>query len=815
MQYIKLPISRIKGILFICSLSICSLSCNLQIGEPHYSLDWKSKNFSPGCLNNIDKTVDDYFNGRPVHTQFNKMFLCVKNALNIFKTHVYGKQKGVFTPNELRQFIHKFVMQDRQINDSLLHQLAILKTIILGGKKDTLTPADIDQFIIFLAAVKKEALFLQPHIHAIYNLNDTMYMTDQNHHMTTDFIKSIDRMSVFLNKFSNTYSLSKMHTLIHEVDLLLNGRTKITDLDQKMKAIKVFYQFIVNKSTDLIEPHDWRKFLLGSSYLIAASIHYLCLQKQPDWLSPKSTHSIQLTLSNLVQFFFESAHSYPQQTIKEKNLMQLTSYLQSQNIIPKYFSKISLHNMLSIVFGKIFNTDKKQYGMIQLSVKQIEQIYLMTQTWIQLQSVLNKVVRIRSLPLNYPIDISMVEQVKSGNAFLKRVTNKQLAALDISKDLKQIFTLKPLYRANWTVNVSRSIYLPPKHQSYHYRILTIHHLYKTFTKMIKKGYQKQYSIKTGITQTELVDFLTDINPIAIDMGWFEQTENELFNIGETEFILANTVTPSTPGFNINWKQPEYLTEEEIIEYFSYSLSIYSSLKKIEPILAKKCAKLATNNQYEIQCVHNNLIPILSANMSNMPGLLKEIQVMSDDKKKSLAQALIYISFDTQAAYNSAKYLTRWHIKNLLTSLYFAETVINRFDTNSDSILQHEEIWEAFPTFHGYLRRTIAVTLEWPEGLELAPNIFAYVIANKSLPYQTINDWEDQFIEDIHLGSHYIWQQCAICRKLLSYTNMNWILKMDREDLIRVFSAVIKGFIEEKYRHIQATEKTNTITTQKQ
>ncbi len=815
MLHVKLPISRINGLLLICWFSLCSLSCNLQTGEPHSSLDWESKNFSPGCLNNIDKTVDDYFNGQPVHTRFNKMFLCVKNALNMFKNHVYGKQKGVFTPNELRQFIHKFIMQDRQINDSLLHQLAILKTIIIGGRIDTLTRADIDQFIIFLKAVKEEALFLQPHVQAIYNLNNPMYIAKNNRRVTADFIKSIDRMSVFLNKFARSYSFSNMQTMIQQLDLFLNSNIKITNLDQKIKTIKKTYQFITNTSTDVIQPDEWRKFLLSSSYLVAAGMHYLYLQKQSNWLTLKSTHSIQLILSNLIQFLSESTRSYPQQTIKEKDLMQLALYFQSLDIIPKYFSQTSLHNMLSILFGKIFNTNKKQYGVIQVSLSQIEQMYLTTQSWIQLQSLLNKTIRVHSLTLNHPITIPMIEQVRSDNTLLKKVSNKNLAAFDISENLKQIFALKPLHKVGWTVDLSRSIYLPAKYKNYNYRILTVHHFYKTLTRMIKNGYQKKYSATQGITQPELVDFLTDLNPIATDMGWFQQTEDELFNIGEAEFILANTVTPSTPGFNIDWQQPEYLTEEEMIEYLAYNLSIYSSLKEIEPILSQKCTHII-NNQYNIQCVSENLIPILSTHMPNMPGLLEKFSTMNPDQKQSFTQALIHIAFDTQSAYDSAKYLTRWHIKNMLTSLYFVETVINRFDTNSDSILQHEEIWKAFPVFHGYLNRSVAITLQWPEGLEFASDLYAYVIANKSLPYQTTNSWEDQLVVNLdiwwQLKTHSIWQQHKEYRSWFSYLpSIDWTLEMDHEHLIRVFSAVIKGFVEEKYERIQTTEETSTAT----
>ena len=788
--------------ILIGSLSLTNLSCSLRIGEKASPLNEDSKQFSPGCLNNIDQIVYDYLNGKAVHKRFNQIFSCIKNALNIFKKHVYGTKKGVFTPDELRKFTHQFIMQDRTINDKLLHQLKLVKSMIVGGKLNTVTSADIDHFVELLDTLKNEALFLQPHIQSLYNLNNTMYTKHHHDNIAIDLIQSIDRISSFLNQFVGTYSFSNMHNLIHEMDILINGKAHIQNLDQKIKMIKQVYQFTNNSLSNQISPNEWKQFLHSSAYLITSGMHYLCLQKESSWITVKSTESIYLLLNNLIKFLSESTRSYPKRTIQEAHLIQLTEYLKSLDIIPKYFSQKTIHNILLMFFGKIFK-ELNQTNIVQLSAKQINKINHIIEYWHKLQSVLNKALQkhvLEPTKLNYISEIDLIKQ----NPFNKQIYTQDIV-FDITDNLKQILALKPLHKTDWTVNLSHTIFLPSKKQKYNYRLLTIHHFYKTLTKMIKLGYQNTYSSKRGMKHNELVHFLTDLNPVAIDMGWYQQANTNLFNVGETEFILANTVTPSTHGYNVDWQAEEYLTEEEIIEYFSYSLSIHSSFKKILPILSKRCSSKNKNfeDQYDIQCISNNLLLILDKNLANMPDLLENIRVMHPEKRKSFTESLIHIAFDTEESYQTAKNLTQWHISNLFTSLYFVETVFNRFDTNRDSILQHEEIWQAFPVFHGYLNRTVAETLAWPEGLELAPDLYAYVIVNKKVPYQIKQDWEDQLLEDLmnqwQISSHRTWRACKDCKKWLTMLSVNWNLQMDREDLIRVFSAVIKGFVKEKYK----------------
>ncbi len=770
-------------------IGLLQTSCHLQIGETHLTSHTLTEDsLSSGCLNSLDPAITKYLKGRTVSRLFNNMFECIKKSLESFKENARGNKKGEFTPNELRKFIHDFIMQNQVINDSLLHQLATLKTMIIGGTPHKLTIEDIDRLVVFLNVIKDEMLFLQPHIQALYNRNNTAYLINNNYKITSDFMKSVDHISVFLNQFAHSYSFSDMYTLIHELDLVIDNQVSLPNLQEQIQTGRMIKQFIVNGSFDVIQPHEWRRFLLGISHLINISIHYMALTQQTHLITPKNINSINSLIQNLMNFLSASVNSHSQNTIKEKELLRMTNYLQSINIIPQYFRSTSLRNMMQIILGVIFNTNKENYRLIELDPKRIKKMKLVINNWMSIQLLFNQAIK----------------QSKN-NIFSQNYFSKNVFPGQILKDIYQILSLKPFYQTSQQVEISHSVFFDLSRMTKHnYKTATLYNLYHQMIQMIQMGYQKT-NLKTGMTHSELKQFFYDINSIAEDMGWFEKSPNSVLSYGDTEFILANTVTPSTQGFNPNWKEPEYITTREMTEYLAYTVSISSTLQVVEPALQKVCKPEVMG--YKMACVNKHLLNLLIKNLPNLPDFKNSIKAMSNHKKQSFTKSLIHIAFETQTAYDSEKYITRWHLKNILMGVYFIETVFIRFDINNDFILDHPEIWKAFPIFEGYINRTVVDMLGWEEAVKFTPDLYAYVIFHKKLTHQTphnslykgLNDWWDMF----QLQTHSIWRNCSTCKLGMSQLPASdWTLQMDREHLINVFSATIKGFMEVKKRPIK-------------
>ena len=775
----------VKAFLFFI-IVLTGLSCGLQIGEK--VSPWNIEGFSVGCLNGMNEKVDLYFKGQLDTDQTNQVFDCTKSALILFKDRVRGNKKGEFTPNELRKFIHDLFLQDRVISNLLLTQLVRLKTVIIGGSEDKLTISDIERFIIFVDVLKKEAAFFQPYIQAFNfpshqpsSINGSSLNTIEEH-----FKKSIDRLSVFLEQFSNPYLFADMKVLIQELNFFFGRQNGISHLSEKINLAGALKKFIVGGSDLVIQPNEWKDLILGYSYLIAARVNYTLLKKHGEFISPKGMQYISMTLNDLMDFAFLSIKNHPNNRIDKSDFLHLVTHLQSAKLIPEKLEKEAIHNFLLIIFGKVFNVEKSRYGIIELTFDQLKKIRKTVQFWNNMQSFLNSVPRSRFLQK----DIVNSKQMPSFFSTKEEIlTGKNI--------INQLFLLKPLHQKGRKVYLSGDLYKEDGSKyTIDYKNLTIYNFYHIISTMMKLGYEKNYPESSGMTQAELINFFNDFDIIGENMGWFQKKKNDALVNGEAEFMAANILTPTAKGFNPDWKQEELLTSNEIIEYLAYAVSFGFSVQEMDKIFLKICGEESVSrasgtpqkeSQYDIDCIRSYLISTLKRSMDNMPDLQKALSEMDEEKKSQFVESLVLIAFETKKEYEEATYLTTNHLKNIVMALYFVETTINRYDLNGDSILQNNEIWLGFPTFQGYLSR-ILIHLLCKKSDDLAASVYAYTIQNEKLPASDeLSDFE-RLVAWLQLQTH----------SFLYNVDVDlWDLYLDREKLTNVFSTIIRGFLAKK------------------
>ena len=784
-------------------------SCSLWVGEKASS-SFGINGFSRGCLNEIGEKADRYIQGRLTEEEIDQVSNCMKTALTLFKERVHGKTRGEFTPDELRKFIQNLFLQDRPIPDALFIQLVRLKQVIIGGSADKLTEKDIDRFIIFTDVVKKEVLFFQPYIKALNlliekkKINGTDYLTG----IDKDLKRSIARISVFMRSFSNSYSFTDMNALIKEVvNFLFENRNLPPLIDAKLELIGVLKQFTVGGSDLVIQPEEWEDFLLAISHLVSANVHYVVLKKQDPFISPKGMHYTFLTLKDLLNFLTISVKNRKEGVIQKEEFLKLAFQSQKAGFLTNQLTEKAVYNMLLIVFGKVFNVDKDRYGTIELTQAQLSKIQKTLAPWIGRQSFLDHI----ALTGDFQKNLTDVEQMRP---FFSSEEN----FLNGKKGIDQMLLLKPLYKEGKKITLSRESYFGEKSSvKLDFKNLTIYNFYYLIAVMMKAGYATDITevlketavdhkdhndnkaVDRGITQEELRNFFLDFQIIGQNMGWLEgEGEGRILSAGEAEFMAANILTPTAKGFDHDWSKEEYLTSNEIVEYLAYAFSFGFSLKEMENFFTFCRAPSSSDSDvelYDIDCVRVQLPAFFRNRMQNMPDLLKVLSKMNKQEEEALSTSLLYIAFESGDAYETAEYITRNHLKNIVMAIYFVETTINRYDLNGDLILQNEEIWTAFSSFKGYLSRVL-IYLFCQESDKLVSAMYGYVVHKKKLPASQTLKWYER---------QWAWGELQLHRVLKNGNIDYWDLNLNRKQLTTVFSTIVKGFLEKRR---QANQQVN-------
>ena len=845
-----MSLTKLKYVVFIFLLSL--LACGLNTGEQIPAP--RIEGFSVGCLNGIDNKVTLYLKGQLDERQITLVSNCLQTALQVFKNQVHGQKRGEFTPYELRKFIQDLFLQDNIIRDPLLNQLARLKHVIIGGGENTLTKKDIEKFIVFVEILKKSAVFFQPYLKALHVLNQKDSKKDLNLLKTIDqdLKKSISRVSIFFKSFANPYPLKDMEALFRELDFFPDHHYNISLLKEKTSLIGALKSFIFGRSEPHIAPEEWDGFFTTSAYLISAYVNWTILKKQSQWLSPKGTKALSRVINNGILFLSLALQNRPNRPLRTEDFLNLHQHLKKAEFMPNRVGDKGMKSFLTILFGKVFappsaatsgpvktahtqqvfaqgdeacaptlgepigdskmaqqgqptasftakaqkaecddgyDRQKNQYEDIGLTASHIREMQEKAQFWKETQSFID---------YNYSSKAPSVPVRMLMPSFFSTPSFFQQA----DKIFKNILSLKPLYNGGKKIQLSTG--MNDSNNIMNYKNIKLYSFYHFIANMIKKGYENhavEGGESPGMTQEELTEFFTDLRPFAVDMGWLEKrSQKAVLKEGEAEFIAANVLTFSAEGFNRNWKETEYLTHKEIVEYLAYAFSFAFSLQELGLALFKLCADNAdnadktdksrnwTNSQYDKDCVQGQLIPILQQNtQQNMSDFQKALKTMSAHQQQELAQALIHISYETDEQYQKSLYMTKSHLKNIIMALYFVETTITRYDKNQNLTLEADEIWEAFPVFQGYLSRVL-IKLLCQESDDIVKDVYAYTIYKGALPASnTLTRW-DKGVATIELHIHKMAQKWGL---------IYWDLFLDRTKLTQVFSALTKGLLHKK------------------
>ena len=779
----------IKKIIFIL-ITLSALSCGLHIGESSQTPN--TEGFSVGCLNGIGEKAGLYLKGQLSDKAINNTANCIQEALTIFKDRVHGQTAGEFTLNELRRFIHDLFLQDNIIRDKLLNQLARLKTVIIGGAENKLTIQDIDAFISFVDILKKEAVFFRPYFQAFYILNQNHKEGDisQLKSIERDLKKSISRVSVFFKSFANPYNLQDMEALFQELDFFSDHHHNIANLKEKINLLGAIKSFVFGQSDSFIKPNQWNAFLTAFAYLISAHVNWTVLKKQNQWLVPQGATTLASLFNDLTLFLSLTLQNRPNRPVEIQDLLNLSQHLQQASFIPKKIQEPGLKSLWGVLFGKVW-TPQNQFDF-QITAGHIKTMRQFSQLWTATQSALDYTYHSQDLT---PLPIKARAFFPSADLW----TRGEII-------LNDIFSMKALYKQGKKIYISTNIHNQKK--SLDYKNIKMYSFYRFIAEIINMGYKKSPPDVPGLSQQELKSFFTDFRPFAVNMNWLSRRQKTAVMMeGEAEFIAANMLTAGAKGFNTSWEKPEYLTSNEVVEYIAYAFSFGIQLAEIGPPLFKICAEDTApppspvaehlkwkNSRYNKDCVRLHLMPLLKQHTKNLPHFQKSLENKSEEEIKSLTEALIHISYETEEQYQYSNYMHTEHIKNIIMALYFVETTITRYDKDKNLTLDHEEIKLAFPTFKGYLARILINLLCEPSD-NFVMDYYSYVIEKGTLPSSnTLSVWDKtRAFSEIRLQN--LWR-----RNGYDY----WELSLDRTKLTRIFSALVKGLLHKK--------KTNTNQT---
>ena len=155
-------------IIFISVFILCfTISCGLKVGEVYKDPAFTGTKL--GCMNKLGDQFTAYVQQDLREGELGMLSRCLTTAFTIFKHHVWGEKRQNYSPEELRNFLHDFFLQDNKISDELLQNLMIFKTALVGGSAESLTLKEIDHLNERIQSIGKIMEDIYPYNHILFN----------------------------------------------------------------------------------------------------------------------------------------------------------------------------------------------------------------------------------------------------------------------------------------------------------------------------------------------------------------------------------------------------------------------------------------------------------------------------------------------------------------------------------------------------------------------------------------------------------------------------------------------------------------------
>ena len=232
----------------------------------------------------------------------------------------------------------------------------------------------------------------------------------------------------------------------------------------------------------MIQPDEWKDIFLASAYLASAGFNYTLLKNQDSLISPEGMKYVFVVLNNILSLLDQAIKNHPNKIITESDFLKIFAQLKLISPFMEKLSKRSGHNILLIFLGKVFNVKKETYGTVQLTFDQVKLIRQTIQSWMDVQSFLNSIYREKNFDQKLILS-------KVNRSFF---STKELF-LRGKGIIEQLFSLKPLYRKDNKVYLSRELFSKEADSNHDYKNLTVYNFYYSVAEVLKMGYESKLS----------------------------------------------------------------------------------------------------------------------------------------------------------------------------------------------------------------------------------------------------------------------------------------------------------------------------------
>lgn len=661
----------------------------------------------------------------------------VDDGLAILSDLLQEKKYSQVSNNELLEVIEKLqeVYPKFQYSEKWLLQFMEIKKALLGGDDNNWGVEDFERARKKVEIIRKIAMDIIPYLDVLqnkwsYNLNDK---EEAQIFFEEAFTALKDGVNQYSLLWEQPFDLAHVEAIFQETARLYPNTPIITELKNKWS---LYYPLIIatNKmftgaNTTAWNKNQWKVFLNNSALFFQQYSYFNYFVKNQE-------RQTLLGLNEWDSWFLKSANLL-YLMIQEKNpsvwtyseMDEVLDSLNKAQFLTGKFTVSFLKKTIHLLSSK-YLVDKNLKLTVQginlqnngISLTQVDNIVQKWIDWIEVEQHIDlfyasfKDKKISFSEFKNKLS-NYADQLKRNNKYT--LTVDQFVQLGLQQQIPYLDSDMILAHLNSN----------DKSQELNFFSLEFLNLERLLVSMITDTYQSSHEIKfenKKLTQAEFQVFINDIAPILLDYGILTDYKEDY---ADKRFLEANLFSQGANGDG-------FISFSEGVNYLNMVISAYSRKSIFEKILVNKCKQSEINKFVFVdrECLEDLFMQNFTLVFNKDSLLIPYFQSLSDEKRS------LFIDYIEQAADpvfvdDSMK---QSDVIFMISIVQYVETVLNRFDLNSDNYLDTKEAITAFPVF----RNLLAKMSEINDNENRLTAIFTYMLKYGKVPEKTISGLYD-------------------------------------------------------------------------
>lgn len=294
-------------------ISLCLLALS-ACGGPKEEASSTREMAVGACMKKVPPTLGEYFDGKASEIETDAVFDCIQNSLKLFTERTQGKDAGIYTSNEIRNFVERFVMDGKKLSPEMMSEALTLKSALFGGDSLTLSKSEIDAFRVFLKSLRDVSQLIRQDLPL--SLESSSPLAMEKARLTAELLGRT------FSQAKGTYSLESGFRFTREIQKYL-GSSSLNYWLGRSTLIQTGLRVLISNAPGQIRPNDWAPVFKTAYQAFQMGRHARIWAKEKSgFFDTAGFTAWEQVYSSTTDLLADAIERAPGQTLKSTDLIQ-------------------------------------------------------------------------------------------------------------------------------------------------------------------------------------------------------------------------------------------------------------------------------------------------------------------------------------------------------------------------------------------------------------------------------------------------------------------------------------------------------------